>query len=219
MARTVLSPTRRAQMRNPNIGKVIIFCEGETEKYYFDYFVEIIEKGKSAGKFTDIHVETESANGNARRVLDYADEYMLNDDNNRKFGLYDKYLTFDCDAPQNIQSVITDACSHGDYTLLLTNYLFETWLLMHYEDLKERITKRETYRRLSAHLNSKYQKRRKGLIREILSNGNVEKAIENAEVLNEQYESDGLNIYSSIADMNPYSTVYTLVEQLLLAIS
>lgn len=219
MARTILSPTRLAQTRAPNIGKVIIFCEGDTEKYYFDYFVDIIEKSKNAGKFTDIHIETESANGNARRVLSYANEYMSVDENSRKFGLYAKYLTFDCDAPKDVQSVITDAQAHGGYELLLTNYLFETWLLMHFEDVTEKNTKVITYARLSEHLHTRYRKSRKGLIREILANGNVEQAIENATALSKKYANEGLTMYSAIKDMNPYSTVYTLVEQFMIAIS
>ena len=219
MARTILSSSRLAETRDPNLGKIIICCEGDTEKYYFDYFVEIIEKEKKAGKYTDIHIETESANGNARRVFKYANEYLSNDDNSRRFGLYAKYLTFDCDAPQDIQNVIMDARDHGGYVLLLTNHLFETWLLMHFEDVNDKITKASTYAHLSSHLHTKYQKSRKGLIREILANGSVERAIENAACLDKKYASDGLSIYANIKEMNPYSTVYALVERFMIAIS
>ena len=47
----------------------------------------------------------------------------------------------------------------------------------------------------------------------------VEKAIENARKLEKKYNQLGKTIYDSIDDMNPYSNVYTLVEQLMLLIS
>lgn len=57
-----------------------------------------------------------------------------------KFSHYAKYLAFDCDDSPNIQSVIMKA---KDYELLISNYLFETWLLMHFEDVKEKISKKK----------------------------------------------------------------------------
>lgn len=44
MGRTRLSPQRLSEMKKTNIGRILIFCEGKTEKYYFDYFAEIIKK-------------------------------------------------------------------------------------------------------------------------------------------------------------------------------
>ena len=44
MGRTQLSPQRLSETKKTNIGRIIIFCEGKTEKYYFDYFAEIIKK-------------------------------------------------------------------------------------------------------------------------------------------------------------------------------
>ena len=38
MGRTQLTPQRLSETKRINIGKIIIFCEGKTEKYYFDYF-------------------------------------------------------------------------------------------------------------------------------------------------------------------------------------
>ncbi len=46
MGRTQLSPQRLSETKKTNIGRIIIFCEGKTEKYYFDYFAEIIKKNK-----------------------------------------------------------------------------------------------------------------------------------------------------------------------------
>ncbi len=44
MARTKLSTKRLVEIKSTHLGKIIIICEGKTEKYYFDYFAEIINK-------------------------------------------------------------------------------------------------------------------------------------------------------------------------------
>ena len=147
MGKTKLSPQRLTQTKKINIGNIIIFCEGKTEKYYFDYFAEIINKNK----YSDVEVVLESANGNAQAVLNYANEFMADEEHNKKFSNYGKYLAFDCDAPPDIQSVVLKAAG---YELLISNYLFETWLLMHFENVENKISKREIYRRLSLYLHN-----------------------------------------------------------------
>ncbi len=158
----------------------------------------------------------ETANGNARTVLNFANEFMSNEQHNRKFNTYGKYLAFDCDDPPDIQAVLSAA---SEYELLISNYLFETWLLMHFEEVKEKITKREIYRRLSSHLYAAYAKGHKGITREIIQNDNIEKAIDNARTLEKQYTDEGKSIYTSIKDMNPYTGVYKLIEQFMVEIS
>ena len=218
MARLQLSQQRVTEAKKLNIGKVLLFCEGNTEKYYFDYFAQIINSNEN--KYNNVIVTTEAADGNAQKVLKHSVDFLSQEENNRLFVNYGKYLVFDCDAPEDISSVITQAASHpNNYHLLVSNHLFETWLLMHFEDVEETLSKKETANRLSDHLNAKYKKGQKGRTREIILNGDVEKAIENARKLEKKYDHLGKTIYNSINDMNPYSNVYTLVEQLMLLIS
>ena len=218
MARLQLSQQRVTAAKKLNIGKVILFCEGNTEKYYFDYFAQIINKNEN--KYNNVIIATEAANGNAQTVLNHSIDFLSIEANNRLFSNYGKYLVFDCDAPQDIASVITQAKANtNNYHLLVSNHFFETWLLMHFEEVDEKLSKRKTYERLSSHLTSQYKKGQKGRTREIILNGDVEKAIENARTLENQYIQLGKSIYDSIDDMNPYSNLYTLVEQLMLLIS
>lgn len=158
----------------------------------------------------------ETAGGNAQTVLNCANQFMKNEENNRKFAVYGKYLAFDCDDPPDIQSVVLAAAG---YELPVSNHLFETWLLMHFEDVGEKISKREIYQRLSSHLRNAYSKGHKGKTREIIQNGNIEKAIDNAKTLERQYMSQGKYIFSDIEDMNPFTTVHKLVEQFMIEIS
>ena len=212
MSRTQLSPQRLSETKKANIGRIIIFCEGKTEKYYFDYFAEIIKKNK----YTDVEVILETANGNAQTVLNFANEFMTDEKHNQKFSTYGKYLAFDCDDPPDIQAVVLAA---AEYELLISNHLFETWLLMHFEDVEEKLSKGEIYRRLSFHLHGTYSKGHKGKTREIVRNGNVEKAIDNARILERRYAVEGKSIFTDIKDMNPFTSVYKLIEQFMVEIS
>lgn len=212
MGRTQLSPQRLSGTRKTNIGHIIIFCEGKTEKYYFSYFAEIIRKNK----YTDVEVVLETANGNARTVLNFAEKFMADEKHNQKFSTYGKYLAFDCDAPPDIQAVILETAG---YELLISNPLFEIWLLMHFENVKEKLSKREIYQRLSRHLYGDYTKGHKGKTREIVQNGVIEKAIDNARDLEQQYDAEGKSIFTNMSDMNPFTNVYRLIEQFMAEIS
>ncbi len=223
MPRTRLSPKRLIETKKVFIGHVIVFCEGYTERNYMDYFAKIINNRNN--KYTNIKIELEIAGGNAQTVLNYAEEFLLDEENNKNYSLYKKYLVFDCDDPKDIQSVITTANeSNNEYELLVSNYLFETWLLMHFENISEDLSKRNTYRNLEEHLSLKktqYSKKKnnKGIIRQIISNGNIDNAIQYAKKLDMKYIEDGKNIFVSIMKMNPYSNVYKLIEQFMIEIS
>ena len=212
MGRLVLNTARLKETRKVNIGRVIIFCEGKTEKFYFEFFAEIINKNK----YSEIEVKLEEACGNARAVLNYANDFLSRDENSAKYSNHSKYLVFDCDAPPNIQSVIIEA---SDYNLLVSNFLFETWLLMHFEDVLEQIPKRQIYKRLSEHLQTDYKKGHKGITRAILQKGEAIKAIENGQMLDRKFKEENKCIFSNILEMNPYVNLHILIEQFLVAIS
>jgi hypothetical protein len=212
MARIELTPDFEEQ----NIGQIIIFCEGQTEKHYFDYFAEIIKN-----KYTDIKVETQTAGGNAQTVLNYANEFLADASHNQRYRDYGKYLVFDCDAPKNIQNVINNTAGNDhNYNILVSHKVFETWLLMYFEDVNEKLTKSIVYRRLESHLNIiRYKKANKGIIRAVLHKGNFERAMDNADKLMKMYSGGGLTVYGNIEKMNPYTNVHELVKQFMIAIS
>lgn len=207
---------RQKNIKDINIGHIILFCEGPTEKIYFEYFSEILNKNK----FNDIEIKLESAEGNARTVLKFAEKYLRDEENNRKYSNYTKYLIFDCDDPPKIQEVINAMMlSPNEYDLLISNWLFEIWLLMHFEKVNKKLSKKNILEKLSSHLVKEYKKANAGQIREIIANGNIEDAIENAEKLTSKCLNEGKNICDSIVKMNPYTNVHLLVEQLMAAIS
>lgn len=217
MPKTTLTPERKVAIEKQYLGNILIFCEGMTEKFYLDYFAEIINK---KNKYTDIKVETESANGNSRRVLNFANTFMESETNNRKYLNYNKYLIFDCDSPKDIQAVIKDMISsRKEYNLLVSNFLFEVWLLMHFEIVDTKMSKIKIYEKLGSHLTNNYVKANAGIIREIIRTGNVEDAIKNAQDLYKKYEIAGKKIELNIKDMNPYTNIHNLIEQFMVEIS
>lgn len=74
MARLQLSQQRVTAAKKLNIGKVLLFCEGNTEKYYFDYFAQIINKDEN--KYNNVIIATEAANGNAQTVLNHSIDFL-----------------------------------------------------------------------------------------------------------------------------------------------
>ena len=180
MPRMMLSP-RTSDTIELHIGKILIFCEGYTEMNYFDYF-----KKRIKNKYDNIVIQMENDKSNAQAVLNYAEEFLKDDHNSKAFYDYDKYLVFDCDAPDNIAEVIEQAKnSESEYHLLVSSLLFEAWLLMHIEELDgDPLRKKSIAKRIEQHLGlllDSYEKCKddQGLIAKIiLGYQNVEKATE-----------------------------------------
>jgi hypothetical protein len=210
---------RQTNTRERNLGKVLLFCEGHTEKNYFDYFATIVNSNKN--KYSHMEIVPLLASGNARRVLNYAEDYLADDTNSKKYSLFEKFLVFDCDDPTDIQLVILDMQKSDTFTLLLTNFVFEIWLLMHFENVESTITKAKTYGKLATALGLEFygdsEKASEGIIRKIIGNGDdLRRAIRNAQELEQKYKERNLCIEKNIQEMNPYTSVHTIMEQILI---
>ena len=218
MARLKPMKKRTEETKKEYLGKVLIFCEGKTEENYFNHYAKILN---NKSKYSHIDIELVNVGSDAKAVYTKAED-ILNDLSN-KYTSYDKYLVFDCDAPKDCIKDIIKAMkdSEHEYRLLLTNEVFEAWLIMHFEEITELITKTRAYEKMANYLGkSSYKSKEKaseGTIRKVIGDGtNVIKAIENAKIINSKYKD--LNIEENIEEMNPYTTVYTLVEKILFEI-
>jgi hypothetical protein len=220
MSRIILPPRAMAN-KELNIGRLIIFCEGSTEENYLKYFSNIINQSK----YNDVAVEINTADGNAMTVLKYANDFLSKEVNQRKYNNYEKYLIFDCDDPPNVQEVISMALSsENEYNLLISNPLFEIWLLMHFEEVSSTLGKRTIYKKMEDHLNlddKTYAKHKNdsGIIRQIISTESVKSAIDNAKTLEIFYNSQNKTFSTNLDELNPYTNLHTLVEQFLVAVS
>ena len=224
MPRLVNGERKITNPRPENAGKLLIFCEGHTEYNYLDYFRSYIDNNLRA-KFSDIVIEPINAEGNAMHVYNYAEEFLETDENASKYLHYEKHLVFDCDAPENIQEVIAlMKDSENDYILDYSNLLFETWLVMHFQNLEpgKDNSKRAILKLMRDYLDvTKYTKKMKaskGNIGKILgSNGNekIRAAIENAKLLEKHWKDTGKDMDKDITQMNPAVDIYKLIERLL----
>lgn len=207
-----------------NAGKLLIFCEGATEYNYLEYFKNYINNNLRA-KYSDIVIEPINTKGNAMHVYKFAEEFLQDGVNASKFLYYEKHLVFDCDAPDDIQDVITlMKQSDNNYILDYSNLLFETWLVMHFQNLApdSEIDKRNVIRLMREYLGvTRYTTKIKaasGTIGKILgSNGNekIRAAIGNAKLLEKHWKANGLEMDKDMKKMNPAVGIYKLIERLL----
>lgn len=224
MPRLVNGERKITNFKPENAGKLLIFCEGYTEYNYLDYFRQYIDNNLHV-KYSDIVIEPINAEGNAMHVYNYAEEFLEKQENASKYLYYEKHLVFDCDAPKNIQNVITLMKTSGNsYILDYSNLLFETWLVMHFQNLEPNkvYNKRMIIKLMRDYLNvTKYTtkiKSSKGIIGTILgSNGNekIRAAINNARLLEQHWKDAGKNMETDITQMNPSVEIYKLIERLL----
>ncbi|MCR5609597.1 MAG: RloB family protein [Lachnospiraceae bacterium] len=146
-------------------------------------------------------------------------------ENASKYIYYEKHLVFDCDAPQDIQNVmLLMKNSDNNYILDYSNLLFETWLVMHFQNILPdgQVDKRSIIRFMREHMEvTRYTdklKAAKGTIGKILgSNGNerIRAAIANAKILDNYWKERGYDESIDIKKMNPSVNIYKLVERLL----
>lgn len=224
MPRLVNGERKITNPKPENAGKLLIFCEGYTEYNYLDYFKRYIDNNLHA-KYSDIVIEPMNAKGNAMQVYNYVEDFLKKEENASKYLYYEKHLVFDCDAPENIQQVITLMKDSGnDYILDYSNLLFETWLVMHFQNLEPEKdnSKRTIIKLMRDYLKvTKYTnkiKASKGTIGKILgSNGNekIRAAIENAKLLEKYWKDKGKDMDRDITQMNPAVDIYKLIERLL----
>lgn len=80
----------------------MIFCEGSTEYNYLSYFKSYLEHNLKV-QYSNIVLEPINAEGNAMHVFNYAEDFLKDDANRRKYDLYEKHLVFDCDALDKVR--------------------------------------------------------------------------------------------------------------------
>lgn len=85
-----------------NAGSLLIFCEGSTEYNYLSYFKSYLEHNLKV-QYSNIVLEPINAEGNAMHVFNYAEDFLKDDANRRKYDLYEKHLVFDCDALDKVR--------------------------------------------------------------------------------------------------------------------
>lgn len=217
-----LANERAVNVKKPNLGKVLVFCEGYTEYNYFDFFKKKVDKKKN--KYNVFALEMVNAyGGGARGVLNTAINYLMDPKNNR-FSDYEKILVFDLDHPKNkdemLEVLFEIEKNDFNFVYYVSNRIFEIWLLMHCQQISDPLGKRKIYEKMREIYKCKNygskEKASPGLIsRFLLDENDVLSAIKNAKELEERYKEENLFLKNSYKEMDPYSSVYLFMERIL----
>jgi len=214
-----LSQERKISHKKQFLGKVIIFCEGTTEFNYFNYFKVKLDSKKN--KYINLELEPiDVAGGGAKSIFNKVIAFLENPVNH-KYQYHEKVIVFGLDDPIKrelmIKTLIEMSKSDYGFTLLYSYKSFEVWLLMHLLEVTLPMTKRQLKEKIREQLNiTRYIKSSKGMISKILHDeSNVKNAIENAKNLDKKYREENLKIISSYKEMNPFTNVHKLVEEIL----
>lgn len=214
-----LSQERKISHKKQFLGKVIIFCEGTTEFNYFNYFKVKLDSKRN--KYINLELEPIDVAGGGAISIFYKVNEFLENPVNHKYQYHEKVIVFDLDDPKKrelmTKTLIEMLKSDYGFTLLYSYKSFEVWLLMHLLEVTLPMTKRQLKEKIREQLNiTRYIKSSKGMISKILHDeSNVKNAIENAKNLDKKYREENLKIISSYKEMNPFTNVHKLVEEIL----
>ena len=189
---------RTSALRRQNINqegeRFFIICEGErTEPNYFERF-------RVPGKILKII-------GTGYNTLTLVDEAIRL--KNEAASAYDQiWCVFDRDSfpPDDFNSAISKAKAAG-FQVAYTNEAFELWYLLHFEDHRSALTRKQYSANLSDHLGHKYEKKSPSMYDELQSKQG--EAIRRAESLMAEYGAH----HKPYQD-NPCTTVHLLVKAL-----
>ncbi len=188
---------------------ILIFCEGQTEKIYFESF-------RVVSMMVDcIDMKGES---NKMRLIERCEERVCKLKKSGKE--YDEiWCVYDMDLDKgekekaDFDNSIKRACSNK-YKVAYSNDSFELWFYLHYQYTDQACLRDFYYEQLSAFWNINYSREGKSLVNckknhQRLQTANPQKAMERAERLHTQFR------HLPYHQQNPVTTVYLLVKILL----
>jgi len=191
---------RRALQRKKELRfgreNILIVCEGETEKIYFEAFPL-----KSA------NLKTISTGSNTKTLIQRAKRES--EDAIKRDESYDQvWCVFDRDSfsKEQFNTAIQMAQSSG-FQVAWSNEAFELWYVLHFEYLNAGITRDQYCQKLDTLIGRKYEKTYPYMYNEMLPGQNT--AIQNAEKLLRTYHDN-----TQPADCNPSTKVHLLVQEL-----
>ena len=187
--------------------KIYIFCNGPTEKNYFDEL-----RGYHRIK-KELCVISSSHSNRLSLVKEVAETHG----NIKKDKTKEIYVVFDADImpkgrnsnPSTIKSQVDNACSQcvaKGYTAIVSNESFELWYLLHFENINIKTHRDDLFQKVQAHI-SDYEKAKFGILEKTLPF--IDTAKERAIKLDANYPQNVLR-----SERNPSTNVYELIEKI-----
>ena len=189
---------RKQRILDARAGKenILIVCEGETEKIYFEAF-----------PLTTANLKTISTGSNTKTLIKRAKKES--EDAIKRDESYDQvWCVFDRDSfsKEQFNTAIQMTESRG-FQVAWSNEAFELWYVLHFEYLNTGITRDQYCQKLDTLIGRKYEKTYPYMYNEMLPRQNT--AIQNAEKLLRTYHDN-----TQPVDCNPSTKVHLLVQEL-----
>ncbi|WP_411345020.1 RloB family protein [Paenibacillus sp. WLX1005] len=150
--------------------EILIFCEGETEKLYF----EMLNRKYNASNVkinNTIQVSPFVAPGQSLDLVEYVIRSIQKNPRYKKNDVEKIYVVFDKDDQdwERVDMAIRLAKSNG-FGVIFSNICFDIWLLMHYEDVNIALERKTIYSKLSNSMSiENYEKNKaNSIIKDIL---------------------------------------------------
>lgn len=137
---------RKANARNLK-ERIVIYCEGQTEKQYFDMLSK---------KYRGITINTKRIGVKTKVMGNTAPIHLVNEaiknlqSDKKDYQIDQAYVVFDNDdhTPAEITEAIHLATKH-QFEVIYSNISFDLWILLHFQPVNNHMTKREIYNRLN----------------------------------------------------------------------
>lgn len=181
--------------RNLNTKKQkIIYCEGKSEKAYFDMLRR---------KYNSSNVEIECLEEGELNCIKDAITHIEKEKKTK----FEKYIAIDADKMSNIDiDQCYKLCKENDIKILFSNVCFEVWILSHYIKLNadQECTANWLYSKLKLKMDIESYQRFKGDDYTNYIYDNIQQACSNIEKLNEEYKKQGI---VNLKYHNPYTSI------------
>lgn len=182
--------------------KIYIFCEGKTEKNYFDMLARKYRKS------TQISITAKEVSKTAIDLINYANNSINQLSKQKKEEIGQIFIIFDKD--QITETSIKKSFEKArklNYNIGFSNASFELWVLLHFVDVNRHLNQKDLERRLEKELKLDNYSRSKGSIDMISKlEDNVYLAMKNGS----KFDDD----YAEKCDNNPYTNLKYVIEEI-----
>ena len=193
---------RKRNVREPK-KIILIVCEGETEKKYFNTF-RTRYRNNNIKIHTDFILQNDSINlikfTKTKRSL------VKDFDANEKDCAW---CVFDVDNnTDKVLKKVNDFAKKANIEIALSNPCIELWFLLHYKEVHSQISVQDSLSKLKEFIPNY----KKGKIDYTILSKNTQKAISNAKKLNETHEKNQIDLITTKS--NPSTQVFKLIESI-----
>ena len=193
---------RKRNVREPK-KIILIVCEGETEKKYFNTF-RTRYRNNNIKIHTDFILQNDSINlikfTKTKRSL------VKDFDANEKDCAW---CVFDVDNnTDKVLKKVNDFAKKANIEIALSNPCIELWFLLHYKEVHSQISVQDSLSKLKEFIPNY----KKGKIDYTILSKNTQKAISNAKKLNKTHEKNQIDLITTKS--NPSTQVFKLIESI-----